>query len=239
MASVVTDVKVSPSTPAAPAGTEHSLRPATEFHITGFGPFRGVPLNPTETLLNSLSEYLTHFPLPYFARIASRTVIEVSGRGSSASLSALHGGLHALHDPSSDRSPPRTVCLHLGVNVSSSRFELETQGFNEATFGCPDEAAWCPQKVCIDDGVSLTHTRCTQLPIRRLAKALCDDGFDCGVSKDAGRFVCNWVYYYSLRLSEESGCDVLFVHVPSLSSVGLNRQLAFLRGLVAKIAALA
>lgn len=35
--------------------------------------------------------------------------------------------------------------LHLGVNSGASRFAIERQAFNEATFRCPDEMGWKPQ----------------------------------------------------------------------------------------------
>jgi hypothetical protein len=35
--------------------------------------------------------------------------------------------------------------VHFGVNSGASRFALENQAVNEATFRCPDELGWKPQ----------------------------------------------------------------------------------------------
>ncbi|RWV94201.1 hypothetical protein GW17_00043285 [Ensete ventricosum] len=37
--------------------------------------------------------------------------------------------------------------LHLGVNSGATRFAVENQAVNEATFRCPDEMGWKPQVV--------------------------------------------------------------------------------------------
>lgn len=35
--------------------------------------------------------------------------------------------------------------LHFGVNSGATRFAIEQQAVNEATFRCPDEMGWKPQ----------------------------------------------------------------------------------------------
>ena len=35
--------------------------------------------------------------------------------------------------------------IHFGVNSGATRFALENQAVNEATFRCPDELGWKPQ----------------------------------------------------------------------------------------------
>jgi pyroglutamyl-peptidase len=37
------------------------------------------------------------------------------------------------------------VQLHFGVNSGATRFAIERQAVNEATFRCPDELGWKPQ----------------------------------------------------------------------------------------------
>ncbi|KAF9618755.1 hypothetical protein IFM89_002450, partial [Coptis chinensis] len=50
--------------------------------------------------------------------------------------------------------------VYFGVNSGATRFALEQQAVNEATFRCPDEFGWKPQKSPIvpADG-SITRTR--------------------------------------------------------------------------------
>jgi hypothetical protein len=37
------------------------------------------------------------------------------------------------------------IQLHFGVNSGATRFAIEHQAVNEATFRCPDEMGWKPQ----------------------------------------------------------------------------------------------
>lgn len=233
----------------------------TEFHCTAFGKFHNVAVNPTELLLRSLPSYFSGTPLPPCAKIASATVLEVAARPTRTLLERMHekvtpravrkqvtvqSQMAPIATPESAAGnatkgrPGRVVFVHFGVNVSVRRCELEMQGFNEATFTCPDEAGWSPVKVPInpDSSLPLAHALCTKLPLLQLARTLQTRGFDVGVSKDAGRFVCNFVYYNSLRLAEKSGSLVLFVHVPALEVMPLERQLAFCSTLLSCIAEL-
>ncbi|KAG0472108.1 hypothetical protein HPP92_016654 [Vanilla planifolia] len=120
------------------------------------------------------------------------------------------------------------IWLHFGVNSGASRFAIEKQAVNEATFRCPDELGWKPQKVSIipsDGGIS--RTRETALPTNDITKALSNLGYAVMASDDAGRFVCNYVYYHSLRFAEEHGIKSLFVHVPLFLTINEDIQMQF------------
>ena len=65
--------------------------------------------------------------------------------------------------------------------------------------------------------------------------------FEVEVSEDPGRYVCNWLYYLSLKESEkyrQSGVVVysLFVHVPSFEYIPEERQLQFVHALFRELA---
>lgn len=237
--------------------TDERSRPhssATEFHCTAFGKFHNVSVNPTEQFLRCLPEYLERAPLSPMATIVSATVLEtaagpslttlermyskvVSGRRVTNFLKAStkNGAQSAVEIPS---ICPAAVFLHFGVNTTISRFELEMQARNEATFSNPDESGWCPARERIDPDcdLPLEHSRKTGLPVHRLTEILQNLGFDVAVSHDAGRFVCNWVYYHSLRLAERTGNNALFVHVPPSSCQSIDCQLSFFRALVNTVA---
>eukprot|EP00878_Enallax_costatus_P018361 GHUV01019326.1.p1 GENE.GHUV01019326.1~~GHUV01019326.1.p1 ORF type:complete len:217 (-),score=58.85 GHUV01019326.1:1143-1793(-) len=84
---------------------------------------------------------------------------------------------------------------------------LELQAYNNACFRCPDQAGWQPNNVTIERGAGLNinSTRCTSLPLQQIATELRAAGFDCQVSQDAGRFVCNYTYHRSLQLAASLG----------------------------------
>ncbi|GMN44097.1 hypothetical protein TIFTF001_013286 [Ficus carica] len=74
----------------------------------------------------------------------------------------------------------------------------------------------------------------TTLPVEEITKALAAKGYEVMTSDDAGRFVCNYVYYHSLRFSEENGTKSLFVHVPLFSTIDEATQMQFAASLLEK-----
>lgn len=77
----------------------------------------------------------------------------------------------------------------------------------------------------------------TSCSIEAILKILKKKGFDAVISDDAGRFVCNYVYYHSLRFAEEKGHKSLFVHVPLFSRIDEETQMSFVASLLEAIAA--
>ncbi|KAF2286678.1 hypothetical protein GH714_023508 [Hevea brasiliensis] len=61
-------------------------------------------------------------------------------------------------------------------------------------------------------------------------------GYEVTISDDAGRFVCNYVYYHSLRFAEQKGYKSLFVHVPSFLRIDEETQMHFVASLIEAIA---
>lgn len=78
----------------------------------------------------------------------------------------------------------------------------------------------------------------TCLPANDIAKALAKMGYDVIPSDDAGRFVCNYVYYHSLRFAEQRGIKSLFVHVPLFLTIAEETQMQFVASLLEVLASL-
>lgn len=66
---------------------------------------------------------------------------------------------------------------------------------------------------------------------------LLKEGFEVTPSDDAGRFVCNYVYYHSLRHAAMHSTKSIFVHVPSFSVINEATQMQFVAALLHAIAA--
>jgi pyroglutamyl-peptidase len=68
----------------------------------------------------------------------------------------------------------------------------------------------------------------------RLARA----GHPVALSRDAGRYVCNYAYYEALRAAAAAAplISALFVHVPPFAAVPAAAQEAALRALLAELA---
>ncbi|KAK7397090.1 hypothetical protein VNO78_18257 [Psophocarpus tetragonolobus] len=219
-------------------GSEGHTAPTTTIHVTGFKKFHGVSENPTETIVNNLTEYMNKKGLPKGLVIGSCSILETAGQGALVPLyQRLQSAIIAKDSESSNSN--KIIWLHFGVNSGATRFAIESQAVNEANFRCPDEMGWKPQTVPIvpsDGGIS--RTRETSLPVAEITKALAERGYDVMVSDDAGRFVCNYVYYHSLRFAEQNGIKSLFVHVPLFMTINEETQMQFAASLLEVIASI-
>lgn len=207
-------------------------------HVTGFKKFHGVSENPTETIVNNLQGYMQKKGLPKGLSISSCNILETAGQGALAQLYKIFESAVAGLDNESS-STGRVIWLHFGVNSGATRFAIENQAVNEATFRCPDELGWKPQRVPIipaDGGIN--RTRETSLPVNDITKALAKMGYDVIPSDDAGRFVCNYVYYHSLRFAEQHGIKSLFIHVPLFLTIDEETQMQFVASLLEVLASL-
>ncbi|GAB4835641.1 hypothetical protein Ancab_000549 [Ancistrocladus abbreviatus] len=207
-------------------------------HVTGFKKFHGVSENPTETIVRNLKEYVEKRGLPKGLILGSCSILETAGQGSLVPLYQTLQSAVSKKDSESSSSG-RVIWLHFGVNSGATRFAIECQAVNEATFRCPDEMGWKPQKVPIipgDGGIS--RTRKTSLPVEEIAAALAKKGHEVMTSDDAGRFVCNYVYYHSLRFAEQNEIKSLFVHVPLFLTIDKETQMQFVSSLLGVLASL-
>ncbi|KAG6408669.1 hypothetical protein SASPL_131687 [Salvia splendens] len=197
--------------------------PVVAVHVTGFKKFHGVAENPTETIVNNLQSYMNKRGLPKGLILGTCTVLETAGQGAIVPLyQTLQSSL------SKDANVPnsnRVIWVHFGVNSGATRFAIEQQAVNEATFRCADEMGWKPQRVPIvpADGGSRDFVRYVTI----LLMVLIDMGYEVTASDDAGRFVCNYVYYHSLRFAEQNGIKSVFVHVPLFLTIDEETQMQF------------
>ncbi|KAI3971423.1 hypothetical protein MKW92_029202 [Papaver armeniacum] len=188
-----------------------------KIHVTGFKAFHGVPENPTEAIVSKLKEFISRRGLPSGVSLESCTILETAGEGA----------LPMLYQVLGSDIGEQVIWVHLGVNNEGQKFAIEHQAVNEATFRCPDELGWQPQKLQIisEDG-DISRTRQTSCCDDRIVKFL-KKGYDVDISYSAGRFVCNYVYYHSLRFAEKKGHKSLFVHVPLFSVIDEDTQMQF------------
>jgi pyroglutamyl-peptidase len=197
------------------------------FVVTGFGPFRDVPSNPTTTIVQQLVEYLRRredaAELNATSDSASRCsvrlstvtrtrIIETSAQEARCVVDELYVA-HTSSDSGSNadaaqyRPKPKTIIfLHLGVNYKGTAFQIEACAYNEANFRVPDERGDQPQGETIIVGRELGAEFFTPFDVPDLVSTI-DDSPATGVeerrvlvseSRDPGRFVCNYTYCLSL-----------------------------------------
>ena len=216
--------------------------PSCYFIITGFGPFAGVPDNPTSILVRHLQDELENNQNNH---MYETHVLETSAEYVREKISDIYKG---LKQSSIEKSKDVIIILHLGVNYRGKVFHLEQCAYNDATFRVADERGYRPNKELVHTNNSETATtthewgKClkTTLDVQSLCNDLQkgDNAEEVVVSTDPGRFVCNYTYCFSLdqcnSTNECSGDEgkkqhnALFIHVPPFKVISESRQLDFI-----------
>eukprot|EP01111_Echinosteliopsis_oligospora_P007346 TRINITY_DN2223_c0_g1_i1.p1 TRINITY_DN2223_c0_g1~~TRINITY_DN2223_c0_g1_i1.p1 ORF type:complete len:216 (-),score=43.11 TRINITY_DN2223_c0_g1_i1:4-651(-) len=193
-------------------------------HVSGFGPFAGVEVNPTQILLQ-------HLPSADEINVEEikSCCIETSIQGVDESLAKMvaENNTHELS---------KHIFVHFGVNSSQTAFRLERIAWNENTFRVPDQRGQQPVKQTIEiSGKPGLHS---QILVDPLHHYLCCLGFPVEISHDAGRFLCNYIFYRSVARAEVSNQTTssknyaIFVHMPPFSAQPLEKQTVFVKELL-------
>ncbi len=173
--------------------------------LTYFGPFPGVPVNPTVALAEGAVRALnTARP---DLRVVARE-LPVSYDGSSAALRA------ALQDVQPD------ALISLGVAVGRDVVSLEQVAINLDSAGIEDNDGdrRCDEPIAPDG----REAYFSSLPVRASFERLRAAGEPVEISYTAGTYVCNHVFYEGQRITRELGLSIPagFVHVPAICADG-------------------
>lgn len=237
------------------------------FIVTGFGPFCNVKENPTTYLVDKLVDYLDETErqrndggggggsgTASLAASTSTLVIETSSIAARQQVDALHAELVRKKMDGTNHHHV-TILLHLGVDECGRNFQVETCAYNEANFRVPDEGGHQPRHQRVVDGSPIGTPLTTLIDVPALVKLLNATNAKHGqcnatavASSDPGRFVCNYIYCYSLDKfqcstiaaapSSQSMPNIrcLFIHVPPFAVVPESEQLRFVANLMEALA---
>lgn len=156
--------------------------------VTGFGPFPGVPVNPSEAIVARLGAVAG-------ARLTRRRLAT-----NWDALPALDGLLAGVR-----------VAVHVGVAPRSHRLRIETTAVDARVLAA-DAAGRLPGGAAAGSG-AVQRSRALAAP---LVAAVRRCGVPAAVSGDAGRYLCNALYGRSLAIAKTAARPHLavFVHVP-------------------------
>ncbi|HEY8565002.1 MAG TPA: peptidase C15 [Beijerinckiaceae bacterium] len=171
--------------------------------VTGFGPFPGMPKNPSAALARQVA---ASGRLRRHGIETQVLVLPTTYRALDEVLApALGSGADAV--------------LMVGVAGRAKRVRLERRAVNRLSIFAPDAAGRHPQRLA-EPGRPFA-LRSTATP-ERLAVLLRRAGVPCALSIDAGRYLCNTAYARALR----SPAPAIFVHIPRRPVKGLASALA-------------
>jgi pyroglutamyl-peptidase len=169
--------------------------------ITGFGPFPGAPFNPTQALVRKLATLRR----PAFADITRIAhIFDVTY----ATVDRELPELIARHRPD--------ALLMFGLAARTPYIRIETRARNAVSMLWPDAGHATVRRASIVPGADAQmfgpHTA-------RLFRAALVTGADVRSSRDAGRYLCNYLSWRSIEATRAPNGPRLaaFVHVPLLA----------------------
>ncbi len=174
---------------------KHGIRIA----VTGFGPFPGVPFNVSGALVQYLAE-----AAPRRAQVFA-AVLPVEWRRAAAEARRLI-----------EAARPHAI-VHFGVSAGARGFLIEKRAVNQ-TSARADQANAQPMDNRVRRGAAPVLE--APIPAERVAQRLRLSGIAAGVSSDAGRYLCNAVFYETLTHVRRMKHPPLagFVHIPALTA---------------------
>lgn len=168
--------------------------------ITGFGPFLGAPFNPSATLAKALARRRR----PAFAAIERATHIFAT------TYASVDGGLPKLLEQKPD------IVLMFGVAGRRRHPCVETRARNAASLLFPDASGHRPKHGVI--ALSGPADRKGNAPFKCLAGATQTTAAPARLSRDAGRYLCNYLYWRALEQAQDRQTLVQFVHIPPVNN---------------------
>lgn len=173
--------------------------------LTFFGPFPGVPVNPTVALAEGAQRLLARMRPDL--NVITRE-LPVSYDGSSTALRT------ALQEVQPD------ALISLGVAVGRDAVSLEQVAINLDSAGIEDNDGDKRCDELITPGGQEAYF--SSLPVRASFERLRAAGEPVEISYTAGTYVCNHVFYEGQRISRELGLSIPagFVHVPAICADG-------------------
>lgn len=163
--------------------------------ITGFDPFGGESINPAWEAVRPLPDVIRDFEL---VKLEIPTVF-----GAAAQV---------VIDKAEEIHPDAIISV--GQAGGRAAVTPEMVGINLRYASIPDNMGALPCDIPIAEGGPAAYF--STLPVRAMAKAICDAGLPGAVSYSAGSFVCNDVLYSLLHHFDEAAVRAGFIHVPFL-----------------------
>jgi pyroglutamyl-peptidase len=172
--------------------------------ITGFGPFPGAPFNPTTPLVERLAKL----------RRPALTDIEIVPHIFATSYAAV------------DRELPRLIAKHrpdallmFGLAPRARWLRIETRARNTLAL-LPDVGGATPRARAIAKGEPAALAM--PAPARKLLGAVRTTRLPAALSRDAGRYLCNYLCWQAALAARKGPRIAAFVHMPNIA--GTPRQ---------------
>ncbi len=167
--------------------------------LAGFGPFPGAPLNPSAAVAGALAR----------RRRPALTGLDRSVHVFATTYAAVDRDLPRLFANKPD------IVLIFGLAGRRRQICIETRARNALSVLFPDASGLRPLASVIEAGGPAS--RFGHAPFHRLLNAARASKTSVRLSRDAGRYLCNYVYWRALQRAADRRPLVQFVHIPALA----------------------
>ena len=169
--------------------------------VTGFEPFGGSAVNPSQRLVEALDGVETALLPVSYARAADELRRAIRGA-----------------------RPDAVICFGQADGRAAITVERFAHNLDEATTTDNDEAPGSGAAIDPEGPAAYAAT----LPVDAIVAALRADGIPAAPSRDAGGFLCNHVFYALMRILDADLPAAVggFVHVPLLPEQALEKDVA-------------
>jgi pyroglutamyl-peptidase len=164
--------------------------------LIGFGPFPGASFNPSAVLVKTLVRRRR----PALATVVRKTHVFAT------TYAAVDRDLPKLFAQKPD------VILMFGLAGRRRELCIETRARNAVSVLYPDADGHCPKRgVIAHDGPAALRTA---TPFAALLGAVRASAFPARLSRDAGRYLCNYAYWRALERARGGRPLIQFIHIP-------------------------
>jgi pyroglutamyl-peptidase len=167
--------------------------------LAGFGPFPGAPVNPSSLLAQALLR----------SRRPALAGLRRTASVFATSYAAVDRGLPNLFAEKPD------VVLVFGLAGRRREVCIETRARNAVSVIFPDASRHRPSRSVIELGEPAALTG--HAPFVGLVSAVRARKVPARLSRDAGRYLCNYIYWRALERALNGRPLVQFVHIPGVS----------------------
>jgi pyroglutamyl-peptidase len=165
--------------------------------LTGFEPFGGYPINPSQLLIQAL-------PDQYLEMTLVKQILPVHHQEGPQKILALL------------RSHQPDAVIAFGLASGRSQISLERVALNLLDFSIADNAGVIVENQSIVPGGPAAYF--STLPLQSMGAALTAEGISVEFSLSAGAYLCNQVFYTMMHeiTSQDLNIQAGFVHLPDL-----------------------
>lgn len=182
--------------------------------LTGYLGFCGISDNPTETLVKEIIKNKSEYESDSL-EIVNHQIFEVSTKYVDKNIPDFYSKIKNEKD-----SKTLHLIVHFGLYAGITKPQIETTAQNFIR----DE--FQRQPICKEQGNCLLSKLPTQVLVQNMnCTKNCPN---CNVSNDAGTYLCNYMFYKSLKNSQQKDNVVsTFIHIPQFTNCSLEEDLKF------------